>query len=422
MEPQWIVLAFELLGGLSCAMAVVRSGRASLALAGGAAAALAALGADAGNPAGAIACGVLAAGALGCALVAGPWAEASPAGPLAVVASMGFYLRGASTVDSTDELLVLLVAALVASRIVGRRLSGDSAQVGATALALGVLALGLASKTGSITFWNWSFDPALLAYPLLAAAVAGVHSATGGELPPVLASLVVAELMLTFGGSMAEACGILAVTEALYVVNAPSRPRAVLEAVVEVVLVALVVLGSQGERLMAWLRAPADVYGSGFDLHVFLDALSEMEPVGTGAINPDTVITADSVSVYVLGQAASAFGWAGLALPLACVASAVVVSLDALPALAPTEKSLALALLACFATFALGNVVYVFHLLPIPAMVFPLLSPGASSMLAFVLAGEALSRVVGQSFAAEKNPLDIPVAPSPAGPTSDERG
>ena len=62
------------------------------------------------------------------------------------------------------------------------------------------------------------------------------------------------------------------------------------------------------------------------------------------------------------------------------------------------EKNLVLALLAVFVASAVGNVLYVFHLVPIPAIPFPLLSSSAPTTLSFALAGVELSRVVGSAI------------------------
>ncbi len=412
MQPQIVVLVFVLFGVASCALAIGRSGRASLLLAAGGAAALAALGAGAGNPAGVLACAALAAGALGCALLAGPWLGASPLGPLATIASMGLYLQGASSGGAGGALLPLLAAALFARPLFERALSRDAAQVGATALALGILGLGLASGAGRVAFARWALDAPLLACPLLAASLAGAFSARGGERRDVVVALAAAGALLAGVASYAEACVLLAVAGALFVANAPSRPRALLGALVGTVAVALAGVNLAPLQFKGWLRAPTDVYGSGFDLHVFLGTLKDASPVGAGVVDPATMATADSARVYVLGQAVSAFGWAGLALPLVCVASVAIACLRALPALSPAEKNLGLALLGTFGAFAAGNVVYVFHLLPVPAMPFPLLSPDTSPMLTFVLLGVTLARVAG----GRPSPEEPPAPTSACGP------
>lgn len=397
MQLQIFVLVFALAGAASCVLAIGRSGRASLLLAAGGAAVLAALGASVGNPVGTGACASLAAGALGCALLARPWLGTSPLGPLVTLASMGLYLQNASSGGASGTLLPLLVAALLARPLFGRALARDAAQVSATALALGVLGLGLASGAGRDAFARWGLDAPLLACPLLAASLAGAFSAHGNERRDVIAALAIAGALLAGAASYAEVCVLLAVAGALFVANAPSRPRALLGAAAGVIAVVIMGVNLVPERFADWLRAPTDAYGSGFDLHVFLGTLGEALPLGTGVVSPATVATEDSVNVYVLGQAVSAFGWAGLALPIACAASVAIVCLRALPALAPAEKNLELALICTFCAFAAGNVAYVFHLLPVPAMPFPLLSPGTSPMLSFTLLGVTLAHAAGSA-------------------------
>lgn len=402
MQPQVFILMFTLIGGVSCALAIARVGRASLLFAGGASCALVALGTVSGNPAGAVACSVVGAGALGCALLAGPWAEASPLGPLYVMASMGFYLRGTTTMESAGGLLLVIGAALVLGQVVARELEGDAAQVGATALALGALALGLASESGYVRFLSWDFDASLLACPLLAASLAGAFSTRGGERYDVAIALCVGISLVATTGSMGELCTVLSVAVVLFVANAPSRARELAIACGVVAAAALFLLGPGHARLLSWLRMPEDIYGSGFDLHVLSGILSEAPLFGTGVVSPSAQLTSDFSTTYVLGQAVSAFGLAGLALPLACVASVTFMGLRALPCLAPAERNLALALLGCFAALSLENVAYIFHLLPVPSTPFPLLSNGTSSMLACSLLGVTLSRTVGRGLVAEK--------------------
>lgn len=399
MQPQAIVLVFSLLGITSCALAVGRAGRASLLLASAASAVLAALGAESGNAAGMEACAVLAVGNLACSLIAGPWADASPLAPLTIITAMGLYLRGSSFAGVTEELLLLLGAALALSRIVSRELAGDAAQIGSTAIALGILALGLASKTGYTSLWLWGLDSSLLACPLLAAAISGLFSTRSDESRDVALSLCVGAALLVHFASTAELCVLLAVAGALHVMNSRRRRQALLDFSVGTAVVALLGVNLMDQRFSAWLRAPKDVYGVGFDLNVFIDTLNAAHLFGDGTADPITMLTTDSSSVYVLGQVVSAFGWAGLVLALLCVASVAIVSLRALPALAPAEKNLTLALLVTLGVFATGNVTYVFHLLPVPAMPFPLLSPGTSPMLTFALLGVTLSRLTGSAKA-----------------------
>lgn len=395
MPCQAIVCLFVLLGLASCVLAAVRRGRASLLAAGLSAACLAALAFMTNSTVGMIACYAVFLSAPITAVAAGPWLDAAPLGPLATLAAMGLYLRGASTLGSTGELLLLAAAALAALRLADRE--PDDAQLGATALGLGLLAVGLAAGTGRIRFWQWNFDAATLALPALAAGVAGAFSSRGGERRDITAALAVAAALLAVSGSLAELLLLLLVVAALHVFNAPRRSRAVLGVAEAAAVLVALVLALFPERLMGWLSAPEDVYGAGFDLNLFGEALRAARPLGSGVPDGATLITSDSSVLYTLGQAATAFGWAGLALPAIAVASVAVASLRALPSLSAAEKNLVLALLAVFVASAVGNVLYVFHLVPIPAIPFPLLSSSAPTTLSFALAGVELSRVVGSA-------------------------
>ena len=395
MQPQMMVLAFVLTGAASCALAILNFERESLLLSASGSVILATLGAGVGNSTGSRACAIIAAGTLGCALFSGRRRGTSPLAPFAVIASMGLYLRGSSAAGATEKLLLLLGAALALNWIVRRKLAGDDAQIGSATMALGILALGLASEAGHTGPLRWWLDSSLLACPLLAAAIAGFFSARGDERRDVVTALCVAGALLARSASTAELCALLAVAGALHVMNSRRRGRALLDVFVGAAVVALLGINFMDRQFVTWLRAPKDVYGSGFDLHTFFGVLGDAQPLGVGVVSPAATLTADSSSAYVLGQATSAFGWAGIVLPLVCAASVAIVCLRALPALAPAERNLALALLATFGVFAVGNVTYAFHLLPVPAMPFPLLSPGTSPMLAFALLGTTLSRLVG---------------------------
>lgn len=399
MPRQPIVLLFALFGAVSCALADVRRGRSSLLAAGLSAGCLAALAFRTGSPVGTVACSVVLLASLVAVVAAGPWLDAAPLGPLAALAAMGLYLRGTTALGGTGELLVLVGAAVAALCLADRE--PDDGQVGATTLGLGLLALGLASGTGRIPFWRWGFDPAALALPALAAGVAGFFSSRGGERRDLAAALAVAVALLASSGSLAELLLLFFVTAVLYVLNAPRRTRAALGALGATLALVLLALTMFPDRIIDWLEAPSDVYGAGFDLSVLSDVLRGARPLGDGVPDVATLATPDFSTLYTLGQAVSAFGWAGLALPALVVASVIAAFLRALPSLGPAERNLALALLATFAASAAGNALYVFHLAPVPAIPFPLLSSSASATISFVLAGVELSRVVGSGACRE---------------------
>lgn len=393
MPRQPIVLLFALFGAVSCALADVRRGRSSLLAAGLSAGCLAALAFRTGSSVGTVACSFVLLASLITVVAAGPWLDAAPLGPLAALAAMGLYLRGATALGSTGELLALVGLAVGALCLADRE--PDDGQVGAAALGLGLLALGLAGGTGRIPFWRWSFDPASLALPALAAGVAGAFSTRGGERRDLAAALAVAAALLASSGSLAELLLLFCVVAALCVLAAPRRLRAGLGVVGAASALALLALALFPDRIINWIEAPSDVYGAGFDLSVLGDVLRDARPLGDGLPDAATLATLDFSALYTLGQAVSAFGWAGLVLPALVVASVVAASLRALPSLGPAERNLALALLATFAASAAGNALYVFHLVPVPAIPFPLLSSSASATISFVLAGVELSRVVG---------------------------
>lgn len=393
MPCQPVVLLFALLGTASCALAVARRGRASLLAAGLSAACLAALASQTENLVGMVACCAVLLAALVAVVVAGPWLDAAPLGPLATLASMGLYLRGISTPGSTGELLLLVAAALGALCAADRE--PDDAQVGATALGLGLLAFGLASETGRVGFWLWGFDAASLALPALAAGVAGAFSSEDEERIDVTVALSVAAVLLAVQGSLAELLVLLLVAASLHVLNAPRRARALLGVVAAAIALGLAALALFPGRVARWLAMPADVYGRGFDLNVFGETLRGAEALGDGVPDALVLLTSDSSALYTLGQAVSAFGWVGLALPVLCVVSVAVAGLRSLPSLDAARRNLVLALLAVFVGSAVGNVLYVFHLAPVPAIQFPLLSPRASAMLPLALAALELSRAMG---------------------------
>ena len=77
------------------------------------------------------------------------------------------------------------------------------------------------------------------------------------------------------------------------------------------------------------------------------------------------------------------------------MASVAATTVRALPALSPSERALAVALGAILAGCALGNLAYVFHVLPVPSLPFPFLSSSVTGLISLTVTCVALAEVVG---------------------------
>ena len=77
------------------------------------------------------------------------------------------------------------------------------------------------------------------------------------------------------------------------------------------------------------------------------------------------------------------------------VASVAATTVRALPVLDPSEQALAVALGTILVGCALGNLAYVFHVLPVPSFPFPFLSSSATGLISLTVTCVALAEVVG---------------------------
>ena len=395
MQAQLIVLTFSLLGAASCVLAVIRRGGASLLTGSLAAALLALLAHEVGNLAGTVCCLVVALAAAALALARVPWIRGAPLGPLVTLASMGVYLRCVPAGSGTLELLALLGLVLGLYLVTGRELLTRAPRLDAATVGVGILALGFVGGTGWIRVLDWGLDAALLALPLLAVGAAGAFRARGAERGDLVVALGAAAAVLVLTKSYAELCLLLAVIAALYVLDSPHRGHALLVVATGAAVVGLLGIDLMEYRFLNWLSAPRDVYGSGFDLNLFYEVLRRATPLGTGVPDVATLLTSDFPAIYTLGQAVSAFGVPGIALPILCVASVAATTVRALPALSPSERALAVALGAILAGCALGNLAYVFHVLPVPSLPFPFLSSSVTGLISLTVTCVALAEVVG---------------------------
>lgn len=403
METKLLVLTIALAGGASCVLALMRRGREALQAAGACAALLALLANVSGSLPGAVSCLVVAASAGIGATVAGPWARSAPLGPLVTLLSMGVYLNVACFERYAPPLLLFLGVSLA----LGDWLAGDllvrESRVDAAIVGLGVLALGMqSSHTGFIRVLDWSLNASVIALPLLAPMAADAVLAGAPrrrESAIVLGASAAAMLLMD---SYAELCLLLAAVGAAYVFGARRRGIALVTVLACAAGVAILGISHLPLRFQDWLEAPQDIYGSGFDLNMFLKSLGRMMPLGVDASDTRILASSDFPRLYALGQSALTFGWAGLILPLACVASIAVAGLRALPALAPRERTLVISLGGLFAGCAIANLAYIFHVLPIPGLSFPLLYLSPTLVVGFLPTGLALCLAAGGRWAGEQ--------------------
>lgn len=105
--------------------------------------------------------------------------------------------------------------------------------------------------------------------------------------------------------------------------------------------------------------------------------------------------SADLPRLYALGQNALTFGWARFILPLACVVSIAVAGLRTPRPHPPAKGRSPSPPGMLFAECALANLAYIFHVLPVPGLMFPLLYPSSTLMAGFLPTGLALYLAVG---------------------------
>lgn len=384
MDVRALVLACVVFGVASCALGVARRARASLACASGGAACLGAIAAATSGVIGALPCLALCCGGavrLICD-TRGSMSVGAAAGPLTSLSAIGLLLYGLSGESPAGLAVMAALLALALGALYGA--GHEAMALGATIIALALLAWGMLDGNGVVSICGTTFDVAPSVCLLVSVATACALSQGRVEPRPLRLGLGWALVALLQLETYTELAALVATCAVLLVMRARRRWLAALTALSALALCWACGLLLSGDALGRWLGAPSDPYGAGYQLRLFNAVLGDTGALGTGEISQLALSIPSGGSTYALAWCASALGWAGIALPPLCVASAVVASMRSLSAVAPAQRPVQAVLLATLALSALGNVLYVFHVVPVPALPFPLLSVDLGSLVPFV--------------------------------------
>lgn len=286
---------------------------------------------------------------------------------------LGICLGGNAAEGNAGVQIALLAAALVLGEYLASSETAHDRSLDSAVAALALLAAGLWDGTGLIRVGSLALNSAELACPLLAVTLAGVPTAMGKDRERLLYALSAAAVALVLMGSFAVLGVLVLVAATLFVLHAKHRVWALVATTACCLAWAAGTCSGAEPELTMWLNTPRDLYGSGWQLSLFLKTLAEATPLGAGQVSTLAASIPDA-STYALARCVSAFGWVGLALVTVCTLSVIASGVRAVLSRTHAEKDQALAVTVCFASFALVNVAYVFHLVPVPTLPFPLLS------------------------------------------------
>lgn len=256
--------------------------------------------------------------------------------PLAVLATIGVYLGGASDYWYANWFLVMVLITLFVRSAVSR---------------MGVASLIIQS------------------HPLTAGLMSGIMT------------LVIPLLNSKRSMSAIEALFLLSV---LFFALQGRTKRKELSSMAVVALLAfsaLVLANGAPSKLAFWSIMPTKPYSSGYQLNQFSEIVENAGIVGCGHITRASIMIPESASVFSIARVFSAFGWLGFALVIVCASSVVSIVVSESRTLGERGHAFVLMAVAPFAISAVASVMYVMHLVPIYWLPFPFISQGISATL-----------------------------------------